>query len=644
MKLYFFALILLLQRIRSQESESPGLNSGESLGGFESDVLGDSAMESSMHDPSQVKKKEVEPANPSEPIPSVIKEEIDLEKNQESESLKQGNPEKNQDYLAQVIEQSNKHNFGKDYEFKDDFSPQVIKERQLNIDKEFEKVLKIMKALQCKNQEYDKEYISEDERKALDLCEDHLRNKALYPIGQVDQTPFILYKFLENTIYNPLGYRYLPRFRFADVFNDLIFLDNNYSIIKKNSRVPDNHKFLEMILQNFGNIQENTSNFEQNKSVISSQILNILQKFHIYWNSARQNNQMNDLLDNTVYFLKNIVKKYHQSNDSMKSTTIHILHNIKEAYYRFMRAHKLIGLIQSKPAQIIRFNMIKRYKDTVERIRQNKISYDQLVTEMIYMLDFLRSFYIINYKKKIDDQQNQELYKWTIFDEIKEKYVKYKRLMLQNNEQAFYDVKDFTVTILLKMKHRTFIIFRLFTIQGYLNIPSQIHENFKSTSVQLFYILFEKLMTIPQECFDLMSNHLENCSNQMASNIIVGFYNKYQLFASVSGMDVLNFIRTSVNRIFKEISNAGAFDNYGNYKNIYFAKLFDFSERYRQRYHVYDMKEIEELEQDLSEVIEKAKSINVVSEIDLNLLNNFDKILHKYFISAKAKFNNATPI
>ncbi len=107
------------------------------------------------------------------------------------------------------------------------------------------------------------------------------------PAGKMNESPYILFQYLENNIYGPLGYRYFPRFSFSDVFNDLIFLKEDYSLIRNDLPLPNSNEFFKMILKNFANIEKKSADYSANKTEISDEIRNILKKFHIFWNVLR---------------------------------------------------------------------------------------------------------------------------------------------------------------------------------------------------------------------------------------------------------------------------------------------------------------------------------------------------------------------
>ena len=52
-----------------------------------------------------------------------------------------------------------------------------------------------------------------------------------------------------------------------------------------------------------------------------------------------------------------------------------MLYNIKNAYYRFVRAHKLLKTISDRPAEILTVEILRRYKNNIEAIHSGESSY-----------------------------------------------------------------------------------------------------------------------------------------------------------------------------------------------------------------------------------------------------------------------------
>ncbi len=58
----------------------------------------------------------------------------------------------------------------------------------------------------------------------------------------------------------------------------------------------------------------------------------------------------------------------------MKAATIDLLYNVKNAYYKFLRADKLKNIFKKRPAEMITMEIIRRYKNNVEKIHTGESS------------------------------------------------------------------------------------------------------------------------------------------------------------------------------------------------------------------------------------------------------------------------------
>ena len=181
----------------------------------------------------------------------------------------------------------------------------------------------------------------------------------------------------------------------------------------------------------------------------------------------------------------------------------------------------------------------------LERIHLQKISFDNRVTEMAYLIDMLNAFYMVNYKSGIDHEKNVQLYKTHIFEKIVTIFDKYNEYLKQYKGKPYYDFKDWVATLLLKMEHRTYVIFTVIGIDAIINYPIWAPSD-RTHQAQISRIFFEfkdRMMIIPLQCLNSLNVPLNVCMQGKIGIIITNFYNKYQLFASVSGANLLSFIR-----------------------------------------------------------------------------------------------------
>lgn len=477
-----------------------------------------------------------------------------------------------------------------------------------------------------------------------EFCNQDLRNEVLSPIANIDTSPLPVFNYLNKNIYGPLGYKYYEKFAFPDLLADLIFLNSKYSMIHPETPIPVYTDFKQGILKSFAQIADYSSDFHHNKSLISSNIIDLLKQFHIWWNVHRQRHQMSHVHKHTFDIIKSVMVRYKQTHDAMKATTIHILKNIKDAYYRFVKANKMFDVIKKEPADMIAAEILRRYKNNIENIHMHKSSYELRVTETAFIMDLLRAYLVVNFKLKVTDDESQLRYEAAVYNRIIAVYKDYKKYLVEIGSEAYNDVKDFTATLLLKMNHRVYIIYRLTTMAGWVDLSTFEINNYLTSQIKVYYEFFDGMSVIPGECLDLMSNILEDCMNDKAHKLIMYFYDKYQLFASVAGADLLSYLRNNVTQIAIVLNAKKSFDNFTNFRNNYFAELFKFAVMFRNKYLIKDMGAVDDLENELGFEIEKSKKTHAISKINYALVDRLDRRFYNLFLNIKSKFNKFAPV
>ncbi len=116
-------------------------------------------------------------------------------------------------------------------------------------------------------------------------------------------------------------------------------------------------------------------------------------------------------------------------------------------------------IMNEQSAEIVSISILRRYKNNIEKLKSETTVYKDRNSEVAYVLDLLRCFYFINYRNLHTDEENILKYKNYIFDKIRAIYREYYKNFSLTIDKSFYDFKDFTATLLLKMEHRTYIYF-----------------------------------------------------------------------------------------------------------------------------------------------------------------------------------------
>ncbi len=90
---------------------------------------------------------------------------------------------------------------------------------------------------------------------------------------------------------------------------------------------------------------------------------------------------------------------------------------------------------------------------------------------------------------------------------------KYEEFMKSNHGPDYFLFKDWTATLLLKMKHRSYIYFYLKGLDVVINEPA-FNLDDKSLRIQIGTIFFEfkdRMMLLPLRCLNAMEVNLKVC-------------------------------------------------------------------------------------------------------------------------------------
>ena len=258
--------------------------------------------------------------------------------------------------------------------------------------------------MECDNDEGPQKEMDEngeyDDMKVHDeyqtLCKSVLHRLALHPLGQYDFNHHDFYKYLNEKIYLPLAYKMNKRDSMAGLLQDLIFLDKGNSLFDGRPVMTNYPVFEKGIMAIFEDIAAKTNDLDANQQYISESIISILKRFHLYWNSLRYTNQISKVKVDTKEILQSLLQNYEIKRKFLAEVTRTLVTKIKDAYFRFLRAHRMLEIMNTSGANIMVFQLLRRYKDVVENIRINRVSNPKLVHEISLMMELVKAFHIIN--------------------------------------------------------------------------------------------------------------------------------------------------------------------------------------------------------------------------------------------------------
>lgn len=477
------------------------------------------------------------------------------------------------------------------------------------------------------------------------LCDEDIAPVVFTPLSNPNTTRTALFQHFRDNIYQPLGYE-MPehRFSYADTISDLINLDPDNSIIHKNMHGLNFDNFSGTIAHAFEEVESAATNFDKNKGLISRQMIDILKSFHIFWNVLRQKNRIGQSRVQTLAIVKALMHKFKQTNAAMKAATLNILENIKEAYFRFMRAHKYQKLISKQPLETIAFQLLERYKANVIKIKERATDEFTLVSELAVFLDMLRAFHLINKKDRLTPEESLTLFEKKIAQPITNTYNVYQDVMVQNGDSSFYKVRDFTAVLLLKFKQRNHVMMEYYGWDDYFKAKDAADGHVFDNVVKFYEELVDGVMLVPAECHDYVNSALDQCVKQKIDGALSDYSKKYMLQASISGVNLYHYISQEFDKAINDLIASQASQNTEGYKGAYVSRLSQMFKKFRADYRINDMSDVEQLENNIGFQIEKIKAINSMKPLNLALIDAFDKSLYSFFLEVKSAYNAYAPV
>lgn len=471
------------------------------------------------------------------------------------------------------------------------------------------------------------------------LCDGDLADQLFQPLGDVNAHGTEVFDHFNQKVYQPLSYKVYPnRFSFADALQDMLNLDKDNLMIHADMPIPDQTKFKQMILGGFAEIANYASDFDANKPLISKLVLDILKHFHIYWNVKRQANQVDSTKVNTFAILQAIVKRYREQNEAMKATTVHILNSIRDAYFRFMRAHKMLSLMQSRSADVLTYNILKRYDSYVQSVLQGKFYRDTHVYELSVFMEYFVTHIGLSNSAGIKNVDAFQIFQDQVYVKIIDMYNVYSKWMLETNSPYFDRVTECTASILLKLKQREAILFSLTSPQGFAQLPEFTFRSRKSSYIKTFYEIMDYWILVPLQCQNLV--RLDKCMTGMGFEMLFKLRIKNGLNLAAAGMNLYRYLSNSYDQMFDAISARNGFASYDSFRNMYFAELFKMFENARLLYRLNDMSALDRLQNRLGKNIEKEKTAKDLEKPVLDMLIKLDDQMYDFFLDMRDNYNS----
>lgn len=473
------------------------------------------------------------------------------------------------------------------------------------------------------------------------LCGSVLKRLALHPLGNYDFNQHDFYKYLNEKIYMPLAYKMNKRDSMAGLLQDLIFLGKDNSLFNGRPLMTNYPVFEKSIMAMFEDIAAKTSDLDANQQYISESIISILKRFHLYWNSLRYTNQIEKVKVDTKEILQSILQNYEIKRKFLAEVTRTLVHKIKDAYFRFLRAHRMLQIMHTSGANIMVFQLLRRYKDICNKIRLNQASYPKLVHELAFAMELVKSFHIINYKLKVSEPKSITMFNSQIVLRLENVYKILKTQL--GTDVRWGAIKDFSATLILKLMHQTFIIFKITTISQVVVKPFMAYEATVDLTTKVFYQLLDNMMIIPRTCSNYLV--LKSCAHHEMIRVLRYISGRFKLKRSTMGWDVFDDITTAVKRIFSKANNL-VWNNFNTFKMYYYQNLFAVMYNLKLRFFIKNMDEVEDLENAIGDLIEEKRKEAAThpGKLNLNLLEKLDQDIYNRFLDIKTKYNRFSPV
>ena len=526
-----------------------------------------------------------------------------------------------------------------------DTRKQIADENGGNLAELYNQLLETILESNCESAEALKNSPNFSKDQKFELCSSNIANEVFAPLGESRSSYGRVFNHLRNNIYRPLGYKLSPyKFTYADTINDLLNLDDLDQTIHKDMPMPSPAQFKAQIVNSIRNVQSSSNDFDLNKLNISDQIMNVLKSLHIFWNYHRQRNQMNVTKSATLSIIRQMIQQFRESDKEMHATTVNILENVRDAFVRFMKAHKMREHFRAHPAETVAGHFVRRYRDYAERIKDRRADTFSLVQELAVFLDLLRAFQLINYKTGKSPGESLADYERLIAVEITRAYDQQWKYLVETGHSAASSLSDFTAVLLLKMRMRNHIIFNKYRIENYALLPSSaLHGSFAQAS-RLYYELMDSVSLVPSDCNELNGPKLDDCVSDKLELYLVQINQKYMLHTSLARVDLYEFVRGGLDMIVDQLRAGNLFREFNVFRNEFFTWLYGFSEQLRHEYQIRDMRAVAELESEIGFQIEKAKTGERIPTGDFAHLDALDQSLYDFFLGVKCDFNKYAPV
>lgn len=518
-------------------------------------------------------------------------------------------------------------------------TPELTHEKSINTLKSFNipQYLEEIKNLGCFSENHHEKFLQNKTIKntCVRKIEENLFKKLTPGYGHIE-----LWNLFNKNLYKPLAYNISRKSNILEILEDLFFLTKDKNLISNKDMDKSYDMFENKVLQDFRFIEENGTDDDQivasNKSFVE-----ILKDFHIYWNSLRDNDQILKARTDTMKIMDNLLTQYSVKEKFVFEITKTLVKKIKEAYGRFMEAHQSLDRIKQNGPEIISHLILVRYTSFLEKIKMAQSNYIDFVHEIAFLMDLTQSYFISLQKQNIKEEESLVNFEKDIYSKITEKYQHFTQNLINNdNLNALKNIKHFTVTVLLKLKHLNFIIFKYKSLYEIININKTETPVQKKLSVKIYYEILDNYLSLPKKCEEF--SNLKNCINFQSKKILKYITSKYMLQRSVSGWTLYEYLQNLFNNIIENQEEKN-WQSMKKFKKQFYKSIFSSLFAYKKKYFIKDTKSLDELENKIGKIIDNFKNNSDPENVSFELIDQLDMDIYDEFLEIKSLFDDYVP-
>ena len=472
------------------------------------------------------------------------------------------------------------------------------------------------------------------------LCAQKLQEETFRPLGEynVDHNGF--FDYVNKNIYMPLAYQMQRPNSLSNLLLDLIFLKQRNMLFTGKPTNTSYKEFEESILGRFQDLQGKTSDMDKNQASISELMIDILKRFHLYWNELRYKDQVDKAREDTKEIMRTLLRSYKVKEKFLFEVTRTLVEHVKTAYIRFLKAHQSVRILNKNANGLISKLIADRYGHVCDAIKYSQFNEVKLVHELTWFLQLQEAFYVVNYKMEMNEPKNIISFNTEVVEAIRARYDLIATNMREADKARLTDIRDFTATLLLKMKHMEFVAFKYNSITEFVNLSKVMIHYRQPVIVKLYYEVMDNMLMIPKHCVNFLV--LKKCAYFETNKLLRHLGSKYMLKRSVGGWGVFDYLQNILKQLYSK-ANDMVFSNWTIFKAYYYQNLFAVMYNFKKQFLINDEDCVEDLESLLGTTIDKFKSDNGTSKLDFGLIDQLDKELYDKFLDIKANYNSYAP-